>query len=200
MVARAKGRLLPGDNTDGNDIMRFWLHVPRTYYKDKHTVPNCGLESSTIGIAITLHSGKTENVLENRIFRAVDDRTRAVITMHTEHQRDTGVINQVMWHKYFIKQQPKQEEKMVLTGKGKDRYWIFYRHQMIWKNVCRKWLIRRGFRIKTPYLEINPFFLTNSLKQSTPQETTVSSGSHEITRNKWSTTSGRMRTMNTHSL
>lgn len=74
-------------------------------------MPNCGLESSTIRIAITLHSAKTENVLENKMFRAVDDRTRAVITMHTEHQRDTGVINQVMWHKYFIKQQPKQRKK-----------------------------------------------------------------------------------------
>ena len=34
MVARAKGRLFPGANTDGNDVMRFQLHVHRTYYKD----------------------------------------------------------------------------------------------------------------------------------------------------------------------
>jgi len=34
MVARAKGRLLPGANTDGNDVMRFQLHVYRTYYND----------------------------------------------------------------------------------------------------------------------------------------------------------------------
>lgn len=62
-------------------------------------MPNCESESSATGIAITLHSAKTKNVLENRMFRAVDDRTRAVITMHKEYQRDTGVMNQVMWHK-----------------------------------------------------------------------------------------------------
>jgi hypothetical protein len=74
-------------------------------------VPNCGLESSTTRIAITLHSAKTEKVLEYRMFSAVDDRTRTVITLRTKHQRDTGVINQVMWYKYFIKQQLKQRGK-----------------------------------------------------------------------------------------
>jgi len=48
-------------------------------------VPNCGLESSIIGVTNTLRSAKTENALENKMFSAVDDRTRAVITMRTEH-------------------------------------------------------------------------------------------------------------------
>ena len=59
-------------------------------------MPNCELESSTIGLAITLHSAKTENVLDYRMFSAVDDRTRTVITLYTKHQRDTAIINQVM--------------------------------------------------------------------------------------------------------
>jgi hypothetical protein len=75
-------------------------------------VPNCGLESSTTGIAVALHSTKTENVQEWRMFSAVVDRTRTVITVHTKHQRDTGEINQVMWHNYFTKQKVKQREKM----------------------------------------------------------------------------------------
>jgi hypothetical protein len=64
-----------------------------------------------MGIAITLHSAKTENVLEYKMFSAVDDRTRRVMTMHTEYQRDTGVINQVTWQKYFVKQQLEQRGK-----------------------------------------------------------------------------------------
>jgi len=34
MVTRAKGRLLPGVSTGGNDIMSVRLHVYRTYYND----------------------------------------------------------------------------------------------------------------------------------------------------------------------
>jgi hypothetical protein len=66
-----------------------------------------------MGNAITLHSAKTENVLAHRMFSAVDGRTRTVITMHTEHQRDTGVKNHVMWHKYFIKRRLKQRGKKI---------------------------------------------------------------------------------------
>jgi hypothetical protein len=74
-------------------------------------VPNCGLESNTTGMAITLHSAKTENVLKYKMFSAVDNRTRTVITLHTKHRPDTGVISLFMWHKYFIKQQLKQRGK-----------------------------------------------------------------------------------------
>jgi len=101
-------------------------------------VPNCGLESSTTGIAITLHSAKTENVLEYRMFSAVDDRTRTVITVHTKHQRDTGEINKSSYvAQLFYKTRTETErKKWALIGKGKDRYWIFYRHQIIWNNAC----------------------------------------------------------------
>jgi pyocin large subunit-like protein len=65
-----------------------------------------------MGIAIRLHSAKIENVLACRMFSAVDGCTRTVTTMHTKHQRDMGVKNQVMWYKYFIKRQLKQRGKI----------------------------------------------------------------------------------------